>query len=209
MRADFVEEYTAAAASFAEQALDPSVGPLAAIARLAHNMAQDGYTPSLAYPFSMSRAFGEGVIRKSLERTLVDSEGVLEGGAAGRAMVVNFGCLNHRRSLVEELSTRPSPLGEGQVLVMHGTLDKAVSSSSSSSIPLPRTPLTPFAVPLRTLLPHSYRLRCRSRQRRALRRRRRSALRHRHSLAAGGSSDRRVDQAQVLVVDALFELEFG
>lgn len=162
---DFVEEYTAAAASFAAQALDPSIGPRAAIARLAHNMAQDGYTPSLLPPFPSARAFGEDVIRESLERTLVNSEGVLEGGAAGRAMVVNFGCLNHRKGLVEELSKRPSPLGEGQVLVMHGTLDKAVSSLSLHHLCRKSLTTFAFAVPLRTRVPHTYLLRRRRRQR--------------------------------------------
>lgn len=136
---DFVTEYTTAALQFSLESQNPSLGPLTAIKNLSTNMSNDGYTTSLLPPFPAARLFGQKVIEDSLVLTLISGKGMeLEGHGkeAGEGMIENFRCLNFRDGLVEELSERPSLLGSCQVLVIHGTLDKAVSPFPSFSLSL-------------------------------------------------------------------------
>lgn len=121
---DFVTEYTAAAHAFAAQCLDPTIGPSSAISALARNMASDGYTP--AESTRKDREWGAGVIDRSLHETL-SQDGVLDPVFVGQRMISNYACLNDRPSLIPQLSVRPSPI-RCPILVVHGSLDKAVRS---------------------------------------------------------------------------------
>lgn len=125
--ADFVKQYTESAAAFARDCLDSSIGPAVAIRNLATGMAQDGYTDE----FDHLRSFSSNLIEQSLLLALSNDQGVLDPVFAGDTMVLNYKCLNHRLGVVEELSVRPSKIGSRQVLVVHGTEDKAVRSLPS------------------------------------------------------------------------------
>lgn len=87
-------------------------GTANAINELAGNMARDGYGAT-----SEHREWGKGVIERSLTLTL-GSDPV----AAGARMLMNYNTLNHRPSLIEQLSIETIC----PVLVVHGRDDKAV-----------------------------------------------------------------------------------
>lgn len=98
-------------------------------------MAAAGYTDNTQEPFASARAHGTRVIADSLKLCLANEDGILEGKKAGDSMKLNYGILNYRKGLIPELAVRPSPLGDIQVLVVHGTDDLAVSLSQLSSFP--------------------------------------------------------------------------
>lgn len=96
-------------------------------------MSAAGYTDSTKAPFASAREHGTKVIADSLKLCLANDDGILEGKKAGETMKLNYHILNYRKGLIPELAVRPSPLGDIQVLVVHGTDDAAVSLATRSS----------------------------------------------------------------------------
>lgn len=121
-------------------------------------MANAGYTDSNDAQFATARAHGIKVISDSLKLCLANDEGVLEGKRTGKSMKLNYHILNYRKGLIPELAVRPSPLGDIQVLVVHGTEDAAVSIDAEVISSL--ADLSHSAVPVRTPVSRedSYRL---------------------------------------------------
>lgn len=135
-------EYTAAAVDFTRQCVEQ--GTTSAIAQLAHNMARDGYGADSEF-----REWGAGVIARGLALTLAADT----PAAAGALMERNYHTLNHRPSLEERLAKRPSQVG-CPILVVHGTLDKAVRCRDfCRKEPYPDT--RHVTVPAGARIPHS------------------------------------------------------
>lgn len=178
-----------AAQHFAAQCLDAAVGPIQAISDLARNMARDGYTPSDEPRITSSREWGAGVIERSLRLTLASAEGVLEPVYAGRTMVTNYDCLDYRPSLIPLLAVRPSPL-LCPILVIHGSLDKAVRRPRMTRADEPVSP--------RARLPPPDRRRDWRRARRAVGRPGWAALCDRHPLGGSRRRDPRLDSTSLL-----------
>ncbi|ORY61182.1 Alpha/Beta hydrolase protein [Leucosporidium creatinivorum] len=125
--ADFVADYTKDAEAFADKCASCTSPEevSAQIDAFAASMAAAGYTDSTEEPFASAREHGIKVIADSLKLCLANEDGILEGKKAGESMKLNYGILNHRKGLIPELAVRPSPLGDIQVLVVHGTDDAA------------------------------------------------------------------------------------
>lgn len=159
---DFVADYTKDAEAFAEKcaACTSPEEVSAQIDDFAANMAAAGYTDSSEEPFASARAYGTKVIADSLKLCLANEDGILEGKKAGESMKLNYGVLNYRKGLIPELAVRPSPLGDIQVLVVHGTDDAAVSLCQLRTSPSLGADLL-ASVPLRAQIPRAHSFRCR------------------------------------------------
>ncbi|KAK4050559.1 hypothetical protein OIO90_005026 [Microbotryomycetes sp. JL221] len=126
--ADFVRDYLKDADDFARKCLRATSSDqvAAAVDEFADNMATGGYDTGVeSAEYDVARKYGTKVISDSLKLTLANDEGVLDGTRAGETMKLNYRILCHRKGLIAELASRPSPLGKIQVLVVHGTHDNA------------------------------------------------------------------------------------
>lgn len=125
--ADFVAGYAQDAEDFAKKCLDASPEQVAQyIEDFASGMCEAGYTTHSE--FTSASKWGQKIIAASLKQCLADEHGVLDGKHAGVTMKRNTRILGYRKGLIPQLASRPSPLGDIQVLVVHGTEDNAVSA---------------------------------------------------------------------------------